>query len=352
MVLPLVVAGIGAGGALIGAVAQAINNAKTTAAEKEANAQTTEKENAEIQRLEQLAAQIEKPDFSVEDIDPTLIDMVFEYSPESIPFVAEENPTVVEKSPVAQQAQQAQMGALGRFEELAQTGQDAQLIAAREGAEREQMQALSRAQAERDAMSQRRGLGMGSGAQLALGQADLTASAQNQQMMNEQAAADAALRRVQATQQAASLGGQITGQELALAGDNAGIINAFNQRQAMREQDVMGQNVDARNQAQLLAAKTAQDVATRNAMIENEMAEKNRAAEMKAAQQQWEADKDVYGAEADVIGTSLGQASKEGDRKQKEIKNKAERTGRTISGASKAVGGAASGIGDVLKEGS
>jgi len=352
MVLPLVVAGIGAGTALIGAVAQAINNAKTTRAEKKANEQTTEAENAEIQRLEQLASQIERPDFSVEEINPALIDTVFKYSPESIPFVAEENPQIVEKSPVAQQSQQAQMGALGRFEELAQTGEDAQLIAAREGAEREQMQALSRAQAERDAMSQRRGLGMGSGAQLALGQADLTASAQTQQAMNERAAADAALRRLQATQQAASLGGQITGQELALAGQNVDIINTFNQRQAMRQQDVMGQNVDTRNQAQLLAAQNAQDVAQQNAIIQNQMAQQNRAAQMQAAQQQWGADRDIYGAQADVIGTRYDQAGRQGQREMQGIGRRAERTGRTISGLSQAVGGAASGVGGVLGGGS
>lgn len=352
MVLPLVVAGIGAGAALIGAVAQAINSAKTTRAEKKANDQTTEAENAEIQRLEQLASQIERPDFSVEEINPALIDTVFKYSPESIPFVAEENPTIVEKSPVAQQSHQAQMGALGRFEELAQTGEDAQLIAAREGAEREQMQALSRAQAERDAMSQRRGLGMGSGAQLALGQADLTASAQTQQMMTEQAAADAALRRMQATQQAASLGGQITGQELALTGQNVDIINAFNQRQAMRQQDVMGQNVDTRNQAQLLASQNAQDVAQQNAIIQNQMAQQNRTAQMQAAQQQWGADRDIYGAQADVIGTRLDQAGRQGQREVQGIGRRAERTGRTISGISQAVGGAASGVGGFLGGGS
>lgn len=319
MAIPLIAAaGVGIASALGGAVAQAINNARTSKAER-----------AEIKKLEELAKQIEKPNFSVENLDPKLIDSVFEYNPESIPFVAEIAPSVVEKSPVAMQAQQAQMGALNRFEQLAETGEDAQLIAAREGAERESMEALSRAQAEREAMSQRRGLGLGSGAQLALQQADLSATAQRQQEMNEQAAADAALRRMQASQQAASLGGQMTGQELALAGQNVGIINAFNQRQAMRQQDVMGQNVGERNQAQLLLAQQQQEAANKNAQIQNEMNRYNQEAQQKARQRQFGAELDVYGVQRGVGQDRMGQ-----------IGRQSERVARTISGVSSAIGGA------------
>lgn len=327
MAVPLIAAaGVGIVSALGGAVAQAINNARTSKAEKQ-----------EIEKLERLAKEIEKPNFSVENIEPSLIDSVFEYNPESVPFIAEVAPQIVEKSPVAQQAQQAQMGALGRFEELAQTGEDAQLIAAREGAERESMEALSRAQAEREAMSQRRGLGLGSGAQLALQQADLSATAQRQQEMNEQAAADAALRRMQASQTAASLGGQITGQELALAGQNVGIINAFNQRQAMREQGIAAQNIAAQNAAQLMAAQQQQDLAAQNAAIQNQLAEQNRQAQMQAKQQQFGAEMDIYGARAGLGRERMGQVGRQ-----------SERTARTISGVSQAVGGAAKGIGSMM----
>lgn len=327
MAVPLIAAaGVGIVSALGGAVAQAINNARTSKAEKQ-----------EIEKLERLAQEIEKPDFSVENIEPNLIDSVFEYNPESVPFIQEVAPQIVEKSTVAQQAQQAQMGALGRFEELAQTGEDAQLIAAREGAERESMEALSRAQAEREAMSQRRGLGLGSGAQLALQQADLSATAQRQQEMNEQAASDAALRRMQASQTAASLGGQITGQELALAGQNTGIINAFNQRQAMRQQDIAAQNVAAQNQAQLMAAQQQQDLAARNAQIQNQMAQQNRQAQMQAKQQDFGAEMDIYGARAGLGRDRMGQVGRQ-----------SERTARTISGVSQAIGGAAKGIGSMM----
>lgn len=301
-----------------GAIAQAINNAKTTKAEKK-----------EIAKLEKLAKEVQKPDFSIESLDPTLVDVVFEYNPESIPFVAEIAPSVVEKSPVAMQAQTAQLGALERFEQLAETGEDAQLIAAREGAERESMEALSRAQAEREAMAQRRGLGLGSGAQMALQQADLTATAQRQQAMNEQAAADAALRRFQASQAAGALGGQAFGQEIDLAAGNVGIINAFNQRQAMREQDVMGKNVGARNQAQLLTAQQQQEAANRNAQIQNEMARYNQEAQQRARQRQFGADLDVYGVQSGVGQDRMGQ-----------IGRQSERVARTISGVSSAIGGA------------
>ena len=329
-------AGIAGVSSLIGAVLQARNNAKASGAEKK-----------EIDRLDELASQIERPDFSVEEIgaiEPQLADLVFSYNPESIPFIQEIAPQVVEKSPVAQQAQQAQLGALGRFEELATTGEDASLIAAREGAERESMEALSRAQAERETMAQRRGLGLGSGTQLALQQADLTATAQRQQEMNEKAAADAALRRMQASQQAASLGGQMTGQELALAGQNVDIINAFNQRQAMREQQVAQQNVMNKNEEALLAAQQAQTLENENVRRQNEAARfnvgtqrGNLQARQQAKQQDFDAQMRQYGARQNVGMARLGQVGRA-----------AERTGRTISGITQTVGSAAKGLGGII----
>jgi len=310
---------VGGVAALGGAIAQAINNAKASKAEAK-----------EIKKLEKLANDIKDPDFSVDNIDPVLIDNVFEYNPESIPFIQEKIPQLVEKSQVAQGALNQQMGALDRFEELAQTGEDAQLIAAREGAEREQMQSLSRAQAERDAMSQRRGLGMGSGAQLALGQADLTASAQTQQMMNEQAAADAALRRFQANQQVGSLGGQLYGQEVDLATRNTGITNAYNQRMAERQQNLATQNTSNTNQANLLAAQNAQNIATQNAQQQNNTNKFNTGNQMQAKRDDWSATMNKYGAKANVGNIRYGQIGKS-----------AQRTASTIAGASQGVGGAA-----------
>ncbi|MCW9097170.1 MAG: hypothetical protein OQJ93_07255 [Ignavibacteriaceae bacterium] len=322
----LVGAGVGIVSGLAGAIAQALNNAKTNKAEAQ-----------EIAKLEKLSQEIQKPDFSVENLDPTLVESVFEYNPESVPFIQEIAPQIVEKSPIAQQSQGAQLGALDRFEQLAETGEDSQLIAAREGAERESMEALSRAQAEREAMSQRRGLGLGSGAQMALQQADLTGTAQRQQEMNENAAADAALRRMQANQQAGSLGSQITGQELGLASENTGIINAFNQRQALREQGVVGQNVQNQNQAQLMATQNQQDLAARNAALQNQAAQQNRIAQMQSKAQDFNAEMDIYGAKSGVGRERMGQVGRSSDR-----------TARTISGVSQSVGSAGKGLGSVM----
>lgn len=310
---------VGGVAALGGAIAQAINNAKASKAEAK-----------EIKKLEKLANDIKKPDFSVDDIDPVLIDNVFEYNPESIPFIQEKIPQLVEKSQFAQGSLDQQMGALDRFEQLSQTGQDAQLIAAREGAEREQMQALSRAQAERDAMSQRRGLGLGSGSQFALGQADLTATAQNQQMMNEQAASDAALRRFQANQQVGALGGQIYGQEVDLATRNAGITNAYNQRMAEREQNIANQNTTNTNQANLLAAQNTQNIESQNAQQKNMTNQYNTGNQMQTKRDDWSATMGQYGAKANVGGMRYDQVGKA-----------AQRTANTIGGAVGGVTGAA-----------
>lgn len=246
----LIVAG---GSAIIGGISSAITNAKANKASAR-----------EVAKLEEIAAKVQRPDFDINSLEAPELDLVFNYSPESIPLIQEKNPQLVQKSPLAQNYLSSQEGALSRFEQLAETGEDAGLIAAREGAERETMETLSRAQAERESMAQRRGLGLGSGASLALQQADVANTAERQQMMNEAAAADAALRRFQANQAVGSLGSQLYGQEMNEQATNVGMMNAYNQRMADRAQNVATQNVGARNQADLLRAQERQRIADFN----------------------------------------------------------------------------------------
>jgi len=258
---PLTIAGaaVSIGSALWGAITGAKNNAEASKASQN-----------EINELKTIAQRVQTPDFDINSLTPAQMDLVFSYNPEAIPFIQEAAPQLVEESGVAKGFLESQMGALNRFENLAETGEDAGLIAAREGAEREAMQTLSRAQAERDAVAQRRGIGLGSGASLALQQADVANTAERQQMMNEGAAADAALRRFQATQAGGSLAGQLYGQEMNRVASNADITNAFNARMAERKQAVETQNTQARNQASLLTEQEKQRIADQNAENEYE----------------------------------------------------------------------------------
>ena len=296
------------------------------------NAEASKASQNEIDELKTIAQRVETPDFDINSLTPAQMDLVFSYNPEAIPFIQEVAPQLVEESGVAKGFLESQMGALNRFETLAETGEDAGLIAAREGAEREAMQTLSRAQAERDAVAQRRGIGLGSGASLALQQADVANTAERQQMMNEGAAADAALRRFQATQAGGALAGQLYGQEMNRVASNADITNAFNARMAERKQAVETQNTQARNQASLLTEQEKQRIADQNAENEyqNELQKKQL--------QQSDYQNKVSQAELQMKPRQAALGN---------IEESAERTGRTIAGATKTGVAIGEAVGDI-----
>jgi hypothetical protein len=320
---PITVAGavVSIGSAIWGAIKGAKNNAEASKASQN-----------EIDELKTIAQRVETPDFDINSLTPAQMDLVFSYNPEAIPFIQEVAPQLVEESGVAKGFLESQMGALNRFETLAETGEDAGLIAAREGAEREAMQTLSRAQAERDAVAQRRGIGLGSGASLALQQADIANTAERQQMMNEAAAADAALRRFQATQAGGSLAGQLYGQEMNRVASNADITNAFNARMGERRQNLASQNVTAQNQATLLREQEKQRISDLNKQqqYQNEL--------QKRQLQQNDYQNKVTQAQLQMQPRKAALGN---------IEESAERTGRTIAGATKTGVAIGEAVGDI-----
>lgn len=296
------------------------------------NAEASKASQNEIDELKTISQRVQNPDFDINSLTPAQLDLVFSYNPESIPFIQDIAPQLVEESSVAKGFLDSQMGALSRFESLAETGEDAGLIAAREGAEREAMQTLSRAQAERDAVAQRRGIGLGSGASLALQQADVLGTAERQQAINEQAAADAALRRFQANQAGGSLAGQLYGQEMNRVASNADITNAFNARMGERRQNLASQNVTAQNQATLLREQEKQRISDFNAQKEYENELKKR----ELQQQQYQNELSTAQLQMQPRQAALGN-----------IEESAERTGRTIAGATKTGVAIGEAVGDI-----
>lgn len=305
--------------AVVGAVGQAFNNAKATKAEK-----------SELKKIEEVQKKIQRPNFDFSELTPEDLRVVYNYNPQAAQVVEEAAPDLVEKSQVAQQGTQAQLSALERFGQLAETGDDEITQAERARARREAEEGFSRASKVREAQAQRRGLGLGSGAQFALSQADQSALGQQQQIANEQAAADAALRRMQASQMQAGVGGQLTNQELSLAGQNAAFVNAFNQRSADRAQGVEMSNVDAQNQAareRALLQNTAQQQSTTQ---RNESARLNQQQKNQLRQQQFQNESQLFGQQAGIS-----------QMRQDHIGRRSDRTARTIEGLSSGVAGAA-----------
>lgn len=296
------------------------------------NAEMSEAEASEVAKLEELQKKIESPDFDTSMLAPEELELVYNYEPEAAQFIEEAYPDLIEKSEEAKQGTSAQLSALERFGQMAETGEDAGLIAAREGAEREAMQSISRAQAERESQGMRRGLGLGSGAQLALQQADISSLANQQQMANEQAAADAALRRMDATGRQAQVGSALTGQELDLAGRNADFINAYNARQAQRQQALEMANVAEQNAAAQERERMRQNLRTQSQEATQAERVRQQEAQNEAAQRGFQNQSSLYGQQAGITDRKLGNIGARG-----------ERTARTISGATKAAGAVLSG---------
>jgi hypothetical protein len=90
-----------------------------------------------------------------------------------------------------------------------------------------------------------------------------------------QAASDAQRRRLQALASGASLGGQIYGQEMDLASQNAAIINDFNRRMASNRQAYENQRVGSLNDAQRFNLGMEQELANANVRQRNQAQEFN-----------------------------------------------------------------------------
>jgi hypothetical protein len=223
----------------------------------------------ERQRLYELAMAAQEPDFDMSTITPQEFSVLEKYVPATIPFIAEQAPEVVEKSTLAKEAQGKQLDAMRYMSSLAKSGVDPIAEMDRLRAARLAAQEAGTSQANIRAGMERRGVGMDSGLSLGLQQQAAGQAGLRTAMAGEEAARDALARRNQAMGQAATLGGQVYGQELDLEAQNVGLINAFNQRMAQRRQAIAQANVDAANQASRYNIGTAQEIADKNVAQRN-----------------------------------------------------------------------------------
>lgn len=195
-------------------------------------------------------------------LTPELFKSVGKYAPEAAPYVAEANPTLVERSSLGKEGLQAQIDALRQYKEIAKGNDpafraklDQAMTAAQQNAQQRSEAALQD--------SQRRGT-FGSGQSFA----SILQGASDSMQMGGQAGRDAAIQSYQnqmnALGQSANLGQSIANQDLSLQETNADIINQFNQRTSKNYQAYLNNRADLQNQAQLTNLQNAQDIANRN----------------------------------------------------------------------------------------
>lgn len=284
---------------------------------------------AEIQRVEALYNKIQQPNFDVKDFSPEDFKVVQQYAPEHARFVQEAAPTTVKADTQGAVAgREAQMSALNRLRQVG-AGQDPFQQAAIEQAQRQSAQS---AEAQRQSILQgyqRRGLG-GSGLELAsqLGATSnemdrgATAGLQGGMAQYQQG--------LQAVRDSANLGGQIRGEDVSLEGQNAGIINQFNQRNAANQQQYANQQADTNNSAQRQNIAQAQNTANENVSQHNAAALGNQQRRNQYADTTYQ----------NALGMARSQAGLSNDRRNNIIGNAADKN-QAIQGVTNVAVGAA-----------
>lgn len=271
MVLPAALLG---GAALVGigsGIWQYLNSAKAQRANQR-----------EIDALKDLYMKVQDPDFDASEIMPEQIQILQKYVPETIPYVQEVAPQQVQAASAGAMAgRQAQLSALTQYKRLMDQGYDLQTAIEMARAQRGMSAENAAARQTAQEQAARRGFGGGpSFYQAGTQQAGMDRLAQ----MQQQALADAANRRMQATGAYAGLGGQIRGEDVNLEQANVNAINAFNQRNAANRQNWMQGQADIRNKGQMYNIGEAQRVNEAN--IANRYSGRTRNQELRNQQAQ------------------------------------------------------------------
>lgn len=255
---PLIYGAIIAGGALATAVMNNSEAAKARGAKKD-----------EIERMKAIAAALKNPQFDTRLLLPEDYALAEKYSPALAEYIQQKAPVLVQaNSQGAVAGRQAQMQTLGKFQNLAQTGEDAQSQMLRENA----MNAAARQNAAQQGAIKSRFEQQGRGGSAM----DYVSSLIAQQGANQAAhgsAQDAAMQayntRIQAARDAAQLGGRIRGEDVDVESQNANTINNYNSQMANSYQRYLNERADTQNRAQMYNIEMTQKVKNANTAQKN-----------------------------------------------------------------------------------
>lgn len=170
---------------------------------------------------------------------------------------------------------QAQLNALSKLQEVGDAGgRDAQFIA---DASRLENDVNTNLQGQQGAISQNmaaRGISGGGSELVAKNMAAQNASNKQAQLAMD-LNAQAQQRALQAIMQGGQLGGQIQNQDFNQASQKAQAADAINRFNTQNQQQVISNNVGAKNQAQEYNVKNAQNISNQNIGIKNQAQEYN-----------------------------------------------------------------------------
>lgn len=231
---------------------------------------------AEREDMKRLLSQIQSPQFDPSTLTPEQYKVARKYVPQAASFIAEKAPTLVTGgSADARMGADATREALMRIRERASSGTDVQSQLLQEEAQNSAAVANRGRQGAITESFANRGVG-GSGMEMAA-QLSNVQGANELAAQNSRAAARQAIEgRLQALRDQASIGGGMRQQELALEGKNVDLVNDFNQRTSMRQQDWANQTAATFNDASKFNTTNEQDVANRNTSTGNAFATQER----------------------------------------------------------------------------
>lgn len=218
--------------------------------------------------LPKYSSPVAAPKFGFDKLTPEEFKVIGKYAPEAAPYIAEVNPTLIEKTSDMKAGRDAQLAALKRYDQIGKGEFDPEYAQAIQSAAR---RAQAEAQSRQASIMQdfaRRGMA-GSGLNLAAQMGSSAQAMDRAAMVNQAAATDAYRNRLNALASGAALGAQIQGQDMDLQSRNASIINDFNQRMSRQRQALEDQRVAAINQAQMYNLGVSQDIANRNVDARN-----------------------------------------------------------------------------------
>ena len=224
---------------------------------------------AERQKVDDLLAKVQQPDFKIKDITPEDYKVVGKFVPEVIPTIEEAYPEIIKKTKDMQEGRSAQMEAIRYMRGLASQGIDPIAEMDRLKGARQAAQEASTQRANIQSNMQRRGIG-DSALNLGLQQQAAGDAGYRTAIAGEQAAKDALERRASAATQAATLGGQVINEDQSQQAQNASIINDFNQRMSNRKQQLAELNTQNANQAAITDLANQQAIANQNVTARNQ----------------------------------------------------------------------------------
>lgn len=226
----------------------------------------------ERDQVDKIIDAVKDPSFDISKLAPEDYKLLEKYQPQVAAYVAEKAPTLVTASGEgATQGRAAQMAALDRYRQLGQTGDDSQSRIMRDQAlQAAQVQNQGQQASIMDKYAQQ-GQG-GSGNQLIAQLMAQQNAGRNAQQSSQQAASDSYNQRLQALKEGASLGGTVRNEDVNLEGQNANILNSYNQRFAANQNLYNQYAANTNNDASKYNINMAQTIADRNVGQRNQAA--------------------------------------------------------------------------------